>query len=158
MRGLILLIVITPFLLLIVAELRQAFDEPPEDMLTPAQKVERVLDGVAFNTPPDLKVLIHDERVDKQKRERVTLLVLQSNVEHQPKSPRIDDKSAAVLSILQKDLPEFSFGAPIDEHASSFRMLTSNDRAWIVFSVQTENGYFSRWEQRVDMHQLIREE
>lgn len=158
MRQLILLIVIVPFILLIVSELQQQFREIPEDELTDQQKVERALDGMTFNTPSEMDVLINREYVDNSKRERVKLIIVRSEGEYLPMSPRIDDKSVSVLSILRKDLPEYDFGVPENEQASYFRMLTSNQRDWNVVSLKTDKGYFSRWEQRTDLHQLIREE
>lgn len=158
MRKLILLVVIVPFIILLINGVQDAFKEVPEDQLTAQQKVERILKGLTFTTPQSFDVLLNEERVDKNKRESIKLLLLKSDVEYLPMSPRVEDKLEPALDVFKKDLPNYDFGKPLGEKASYFRMLTSNERDWNVITIQTDKGYFSRWEQRADLYQLIREE
>lgn len=157
MRAFIFLLVALPFVFFLTSGIRDALYEPPEESLAESEKVARTLEKLAFVTPKEIVVLFNDERVDKDAREQFKTIVLKTDEEYLPRSPKIKEKPETVLSILKRDMPDYDFGRSVDETAAYFRFLMP-DSEWNIISIQTSNGYFSRWEQRSDLYQLIREE
>jgi len=149
MRGLIFVTVIAMVAFIVVNELR----DPPESMLTERDKIERFLADYTFNSPKDIVVLFQREDVDNKTREKVKTLVLRTDEEYIPRSPRIPDQSMRVFTALTAMVPEHDFGAPIDERAGYFQWLGPNTQ-WKVSSVVTSTGHYSLWERREDVYQL----
>ncbi|MDH5544608.1 MAG: hypothetical protein OEZ43_03380 [Gammaproteobacteria bacterium] len=152
MKGLLFLVVIIPFALLLVSECTQSVKETPEHLKTEQEKVTTLLKDFTFNTPGNIDVLLHRDQVDNKTRERVKTIVLKTNVEYLPKTPRITDKASEVLAILQQTLPEQDFGQAVNDEGSFFRMMTANSE-WFVYTVETTSGHYSRWERRADVYQ-----
>lgn len=149
MRQLVFLIFILPFVFLLALSLR----EPPEESLTEDKKIAALLEDMTFNTPKQIKVLANKEYNDNTKREHVKTIVLKTNEEYLPRTPRIQDKSRVVLDMLKKEVPDYDFGTPVNEYASYFRWLTPNGE-WTASSVVTSQGDFSIWERRSEFSEL----
>ena len=152
MRGLIFLVVIIPFILLIVSELSESLKETPEHLKTEQQKVVEMLEDFTFNTPAQMEVLLNREHIDNKTRERIKTIVLKTDEEYLPKTQRVPDKADNVIAILEKSLPNGQFGQAKSDTGSFFRMLTANSE-WLVYSIETDQGHFSRWERRADVYQ-----
>lgn len=157
MRAFIFLLVALPFVFFLASGVRDAFYEPPEESLTESEKVARTLEKLVFVTPKEIVVLLNDERVDKNAREQFKTIILKTDEEYLPRSPKIKEKPETVLSIIKKDMPDHDLGEVVDETAAYFRFLMP-DSEWNIVSIKTSSGYYSRWEQRSDLYQLIREE
>ncbi len=153
MKAVIFLIVILPFAFLLTAE----FDEPPEHLKTEKEKLVDLLEDLTFNTPKEIIILSNDDHFNPKTRVKIKTLILKTNEEYLPKSPRISNKAQIVLDALKTDLPAHDFGEPTSTQAHSFRWLTPNSE-WLVSSVETSNGYFSRWKKTTDVHQFSRDE
>ena len=157
MRGFIFLVVALPFVYFLASGVKDALYEPPEDSLTEPEKVARTLEKLAFAAPKNIEVLLNDERVDKGAREQFKTIILKTDEEYLPRSPKIKEKPELVLNVIKKDIPDYSFGEIVEGSAAYFRFLMPNSE-WNIVSIQTSNGYISRWEQRSDLFQVMREE
>ena len=157
MRAFILLLVVLPFVYFLASGVRDAFQEPPEDSLSESEKIARSLEKMVFETPGEITVLLDNKRVDKDARVAFRTLVLKTDEEYLPRSPKIEEKAESVLKVIKKELPDLDLGEIVDGTAAYFRFLMP-DSEWNIVSIKTSNGYYSRWEQRSDLYQLIREE
>jgi len=153
MKAVIFLIVILPFALLLTAQ----FKETPEHLKTEKEKLVDLLEDLTFNTPKEIIVLSNEDHFDPKTRVTIKTLILKTNEEYLPKSPPISNKAKTVLETLKTDLPEHDFGEPKSTQAHSFRWLTPSSE-WLVSSVETSYGHFSRWKKTTDVHQLSRDE
>jgi hypothetical protein len=149
MKQLLFLIIILPFVFLLGLSLR----DEPEESLTEDKKIAALLEDMTFNTPKTITVLLNTEHNDNATRQRVKTIVLKTNEEYLPRTPRIQDKSQAVIGLLKKEVPNYDFGAPINEQGSYFRWLTPNGE-WTASSVETSLGNFSIWERRAEFNEL----
>ncbi len=152
MKMLLFTIIIGILVFIVAVDTR----EKPEHLLTKADKVERMLEDYTFNTPKQISVLYQQEHEDKKTRERVKVIVLQTNEEYLPKSPKMPDSFQTVLNELKIHIPDQDFGEQVAEKAAYFQWLSPNS-SWVVTSIETTNGHFSRWEKRADVHQLSNE-
>jgi hypothetical protein len=152
MKALIFTIVIAVFATIFINEFR----DPPEHMMTEAEKIERLVDDFTFNTPQEIVVLSQNEVIDNKTRERVLTIVLQTDSEYLPKTPRIADRPAVVLKALQTTVPDHDFGEALEKGASYFHWLSTNSK-WSVASMETTTGHYSRWEKRVDVYEATLE-
>jgi len=121
-----------------------------ERIPTESELVIEFLEDFSFTNPRELNVLLKHKTVDKKRRENILVLVLKTDQEYWPKSQRIKDDTDKVMDIFKASLPDYDFGVPEKGTASYFRMLTF-DSAWEVSTIQTSNGYFSRWKQVTDI-------
>jgi len=153
LKAIIFFIVVLPFIFLLAVQL----DEPPEHLKTEKEKLVDLLEDLTFNTPKEIIILSNEEHFDQKTRVKIKTLILKTNEEYLPKSPRILNKAKTVLDRLKTGLPAHDFGEPKSTQAHSFRWLTPNSE-WIVSSVETSYGHFSRWEKTTDVHQLSRDE
>lgn len=158
MRRLIFLIVAIPFILLLASQVQQALYEPPESELTESERVVRLLENSTFNTPKEISVLLNKDHVDKQARVEFKTIVLKTDEEYLPRSPKSDVEANKVMKILTGDMPEQDFGQPVNDKAAHFRWLTPGGEEWTVSSIETSLGHFSRWKRRADLYQVLREE
>lgn len=149
MRGLLFLIAIVPLALMLAAQFKSESDRVP----TEKEQIVSLLEDMTFNTPRRIQVLLNEDRLDKEKRQRIKTIILKTDEEYLPKSQRIVDKAPVVLDILRKDLAGHDFGTAVGDKASYFRWLTS-DAEWTLSSVETSNGHYSRWEGVGDIYQL----
>ena len=153
MRALIFFIIIIPFVLLIMAQCH----EKPEHLKTESEKIADLLEDLTFNTPKEITVLFNNDYADQKTREKIKTLILKTDEEYLPKSPKISNKPETVLNALHTSLPDHDFGKPSGTEANYFRWLTSNSE-WTVSAVKTSQGYFSHWQKVTDVHQLSRDE
>lgn len=116
-------------------------------------KIERFLTDYTFNTPAEITVLHDQESLDQDTRMRVRTLLLKSNEEYLPMSPRISDQADRVLGALKSTVSGYDFGVPVEGGASYFQWLSPTSE-WKVSSLQTDKGHFSLWERRADVYQL----
>jgi len=154
MKALIFFLIVTPFVLLIMAQCH----EKPEHLKTESEKVVDLLEDFTINTPDKITVLFNNDYVDNKTREKIMTLILQTDEEYRPKSPKISNKSHTVLNALQTSLPEHDFGQPSGTDANYFRWLASANSEWTVSAVETSLGFFSHWQKVTDVHQLSRDE
>jgi hypothetical protein len=158
MRGLIFLVVAVPFVLLLASQLQQTFHEPPESELSEAERVERLLENSVFNTPKKIDVLLNKDHVDKQARVEYKTVILKTDEEYLPRSPKSLVAADKVMQILHNDMPEQDFGQAVGDKGGHFRWLTPGGEEWTVSSIETSLGFISRWKRRADMFQVLREE
>ncbi len=141
-------------LLIIFAILLPVVMDKPEHMKTDWERIREQLGPYAFNTPKDIEVLLRRQSVDQKTRERIERLILKTNEEFLPRTPRIPDSVDNVMRALRKYLPDYDFGEPVVEEGSYFHWLSPNTK-WFVSSIETSRGHFSFWEKRMDVSQLI---
>lgn len=149
MKKWIFLIIILPFVFILGVALR----DEPEETLTEDKKIVALLEGMTFNTPKQISVISNIERNDNATHQRVKTIVLKTDEEYLPRSPKIPDNAAIVLEMLKREVPNYDFGVPIHEQASNFRWLTPNGD-WTVSSLTTSQGEFSLWERRAEFNEL----
>ncbi len=152
MKLLVFTIILAALVFIVAVDTR----EKPEHLQTEADKVENLLEDYVFNTPKQISVLYQQEDEDKKTRERIKTIVLKTDEEYVPKSPRIPNGFQAVLDEMQSHLPDYDFGEQVSEKATLFHWLSPGAN-WVVTSIVTTNGYYSRWERRMDVHQLSNE-
>lgn len=157
MKGSALLNFFLPLLILLTIILFIGFEEDPNN----AEKSDKdiameLLEDITFNTPPRISILHNEQFVDKQARIRYNTLILKTDEEYLPKSPKNPDNSANALEILQENLPDYNFGNPVSDKASYSHLLIGNAE-WTISLLHTDRGYFSKWVKKVDVHQLLNE-
>jgi len=156
MRPSTFFLVILPIIVLVSFMYMGAFDKKPEPPKTDREKALELIEEIAFNRPPRISLLMNQQFVDKKTREKFNILIFKTDEEFQPRSSPVPEKTNSVLNMLQTDLPDTDFGEPIENKATYARLLFGNAE-WTISSIQTSNGYFSKWVKKVDVHQLIRE-
>ena len=152
MKALVFTIIIALLGFIVLSDLR----DPPEHMQTEADKVKEFLEDYAFNTPKHIGVLHQDEVENKETRKIVKTIILRSNQEYLPKSPRIADDYQTTLNEMKEDLPNHDFGEQVSEESSFFSWL-SPDAQWSVSAIETSKGHYSKWVRSADKFQLRRE-
>jgi len=152
MKALIFTIIIALLGFIVISDLR----DPPEHMQTEADKVKDFLEDYAFNTPKHIGVLFQDEVDIKDSRKVIKTIIVRSNEEFLPKSPRAPDKYTVVLNEMKKHLPEHNFGEQVSEKGSFFSWV-SPDAQWNVSSIETSMGHYSKWVRSADKYQLSNE-
>lgn len=149
MKGLLFIIVLAVF----AYTLGTAFRETPEHMLTETEKVQRFLADFTFNKPSEITVLYDNQRVDNKTRETIKTLILKTDEEYLPKSPKVPDTFDNVITLLKNSVPSHDFGEQTGVEGGYFQWLTKNS-TWTVSSIETSNGHYSRWERRTDVYQV----
>jgi len=149
MKQFLLFIAIIPVVLIVATE----FSKKPDQAMTEREKLMDTLNDMTFNRPERITVLIDETTVDKKARERVRTLVLKTNEEYVPKSQRRKSSTDAVLKLLKEKLPEYEFGEIVNSEASFFHLLSPRAE-WAVSSLETNKGFYSRWESREDFHSI----
>lgn len=148
MKALIFFIILAPLVFMLGAELR----DTPEELLTDSEKVQRILEDYTFNTPQKIDVLLHVDTIDNDKRERVKTIILKTDELYLPKSPKAPESAKQIHSAIQKSIPDIPVAELSDDKGLYFHWLTPND-SWTVLAIETQDGFYSRWERRADQFQ-----
>ena len=151
-----MLTVFLPLMILLTLSLFINYDEDPDAVPSEKDIVIKLLEDITFNTPPRVSILLNEQFVDKQSRIRYNTLVLKTDEEYLPKSPKNPDNSKNTLQKLNDSLPDYNFGKPIDNKSNYSHFLIGNAE-WTVSYIQTDRGYFSKWVKKVDVAQLLSE-
>lgn len=128
-----------------------------DEVVSEREEVKEILADITFNTPKRINVLYNEQFLDKKTRIRYNTYVFKTDEEYLPKSPKNPDSAKNALSILKDVLPDYDFGEPISSKASYSHLLIGNAE-WIISSLHTTRGYFSKWEKQVDAYQLLGED
>jgi len=152
-----LFLVVMPILILIGLVVSDFSGEEVEEEKSEKEIVLEMLEDITFNTPPRISVLRNEQYVDKSARIRYNTLILKTDQEYLPKSPKNPYLSTKVMEELKADLPSHKFGEPMNKDASYSRFLFANAE-WTVSWAQTDSGFYSKWVKKEDIHQLLREE
>ena len=146
MQKYLFLLVSAVVVFFVASELRIERERIP----TEGEKAIELLENFIVIRPREVDVLFKEFTVDNKRREKVLIMVLKSDMEFQPRSSRVVDSSENVIKMMKASLPEHDFGTPKAEDANFYRMLTS-DSEWMVSTIETSEGYFSRWKRITDM-------
>jgi len=156
MKGSALLNFFLPVLILLTILLFVGLKEDPNEEKSEKDIVMELLEDITFNTPLRVNILFNEQFVDKKSRIRYNTLIVKTDEEYLPKSPKNPDNSANALEILHESLPDYNFGIPVSDKASYSHLLIGNAE-WTISSLHTDRGHFSKWVKKVDVHQLLNE-
>jgi len=156
MKGSALLNFFLPVLILLTILLFMGFDEESDGEKSEKDVVMELLEDITFNTPPRVSILFNEQFVDKKSRVRYNTLIVKTDEEYLPKSPKNPDNATNALEILKESLPEYNFGKPMSEKAHYSHLLIGNAE-WTISLLHTDRGHFSKWVKKVDVHQLLNE-
>lgn len=146
MQKYIFLLISAVVVFFVASELRIERERVP----TEAEKAIDLVENFIVIRPKEVDVLFKEFTVDNKRREKILVMILKSDQEFQPKSSRVPDKSSNVIDMMNASLPEQDFGTPKAEDANFYRMITA-DSEWMVSTIETSKGYYSRWKRVTDM-------
>jgi len=146
MQKYLFLLVTVVVVFYVASELRIERERVP----TEGEVANKLLEDFIVIRPRDVDVLFKEFTVDNKRREKILVMILKSDQEYMPRASRVPEKSSAVIKMMHESLPDYDFGTPKSEEANFYRLLTSNSE-WMVSTIETSKGYYSRWKRITDM-------
>ena len=102
MQKYLFLLVAAVVVFFVASELRIERERIP----TEGEKAIELLENFIVIRPREVDVLFKEFTVDNKRREKILIMVLKSDMEFQPRSSRVPDKSTEVIKMMKASLPD----------------------------------------------------